>query len=115
MVDEDRSDNGDNELNRLQPIRERLALERTFVPSCIRILAHSGTFHFKNGMISMFPQFHGIENEKAYLHLREFDEVYETFSDQYLREITKLKLFPYTLKDKAKSWLLSLTPGSITT
>ena len=67
-------------------------------------------------MISLLPQFYCVENKKAYLHLREFDEVCETFSDQTCpKEITKLKLFPFTLKDRAKAWLLSLKPGSIFT
>ena len=94
---------------------ERLAPEKMSAPSGICILVHPGTFHFKNGMIVMLPQFHRMENEKVYLHQREFDEVCEIFSDQSCpREITKLKLFPFTLKDKAKSWLLSLRPRSIT-
>ena len=67
---------------RLRTLRERLAPERTAAPSCIRIPPHAGTFHFRSGIISLLPQFYGIENENAYLHLREFDEVCETFSDQ---------------------------------
>ena len=89
---------------RPRTLRERLAPERMAAPSCIRIPPHVGTFHFRNGIISLLSQFYGIENEKAYLHLREFDEVCETFSDQTCpTEITKLKLFPFTLKDRAKS------------
>ena len=95
------------DLERPRTLRERLAPERTAAPSCIRIPPHAGTFHFHNGMISLLPQLYGIENEKAYLHLREFDEVYETFSDQTCpKEIIKLKPFPFTLKDRAKAWLL---------
>ena len=101
---------------RPRTLRERLAPERNVAPSCIRIPPHAGTFHFLNGMISLLPQFYSIENEKAYLHLREFDEVCETFSNQTCpKEITKLKLFPFTLKDRAKAWLLSLKAGSIFT
>ena len=48
--------------------------------------------------------------------MREFDEVCETFSDQMCpKEITKLKLFPFNLKDRAKACLLSLKPGSMFT
>ena len=79
---------------RPRTLRERLAPERTAAPSCIRIPPHVGTFHFRNGMISLLSQFYSIENENAYLYLREFDEVCETFSDQTCpKEITKLKLF----------------------
>ena len=67
-------------------------------------------------MIAMLPHFHSIENEKAYLHLHEFDEVCETFLDQSCsREINMMKLFPFTLKDRAKSWSLSQRPSSIST
>ena len=67
-------------------------------------------------MIAMLPQFHGMGSEKAYLHLRKFDEVCETFSEQMCpRKITKMKLFSFTLKNRAISWLLSLRPGSIST
>ena len=69
------------DLERPRTLRERLAPEKTAAPSCIRIPPHAGTFHFRNGMISLLPQFYRMENEKAYLHLREFDEVCETFSD----------------------------------
>ena len=100
MVDDDRSNNKNNELGRLpplcghlgnkndekeldrpRPLKEGLAPERTLAPFCIHNPPHLGTFHFRNGMIVVLPQFHGMENEKAYLHLRKFDEVCETFLD----------------------------------
>ena len=104
------------EPERPRTLREHLVPKRNAAPSCIRIPPHAGTFHFCNGMISLLPQFYGIENEKACLHLREFDKVCETFSDQTCpKEITNLKLFPFTLKEKSKAWLLSLKPRSIFT
>jgi len=35
--------------------------------------------------------------------------------NQMTEESLKLRLFPFTLKEKAKAWLLSLQPGSIFT
>ena len=74
MVDDERSNNGDNELgrlpplrgrlghendkndlDRLHPLREHLTSERTSVPSCIRNPNHPITFHFRNGIIGMLP------------------------------------------------------------
>ena len=67
-------------------------------------------------MMAILPQFYGMESEKAYIYLREFDEGYKTFSNQTCpRKIAKMKLFPFTLKDMAKSWLLSIIHGSIST
>src|ERR1043165_5210441 len=67
-------------------------------------------------MIPLLPNFHGLESESPYLHLRDFDEVCATFNDQACTtEIIKLKLFPFSLKDKAKTWLNSLKPRSIGT
>ncbi|XP_022856962.1 uncharacterized protein LOC111378029 [Olea europaea var. sylvestris] len=68
------------------------------------------------GMIPLLPNFHGLESESPYLHLKEFEEVCATFNDQTCpNEIVKLKLFPFSLKDKAKTWLNSLKPKSIGT
>ena len=67
-------------------------------------------------MIFLLPNFHGLESESPYLHFKEFEEVCATFNDQTCTdEIVKLKLFPFSLKNKKKSWLNSLKPRSIET
>ena len=67
-------------------------------------------------MITLLPNFHGLKSENLYLHLKEFEEVCVTFNDQNCTEdIVKLKLFPFSLKDKAKTWLNSLKPRSVGT
>ena len=46
--------------------------------------------------------------------MREFEEVYNTFKEDTVTvDLMRLKLFPFTLKDKAKIWLNSLRPRSI--
>ena len=67
-------------------------------------------------MISLLPKFHGLDSENPYQHLKEFEEVCSTFHDQLCNEETiRLKLFPFSLKDKGKTWLNSLRPRSIGT
>ena len=67
-------------------------------------------------MIPLLPNFYSLDSKSLYLHLKEFDEVCATFDDQTCtNEIVKLKLFPFSLKDKAKNWLNSLKPRSIGT
>ncbi|XP_024024257.1 uncharacterized protein LOC112092396 [Morus notabilis] len=71
---------------------------------------------FKPGMIALLPTFHGLENENPYVHIQEFEEVVATFySRTEAANIVRLKFFPFSLKDKAKSWLYSLRPKFIGT
>ena len=65
-------------------------------------------------LVSMFPTFHGMENENPYTHIREFEEVCTTFVEGAINmDFLKLKAFPLTLKDKPKIWLNSLRPRTI--
>jgi hypothetical protein len=72
-------------------------------PPLIRMLQNSATFH-------------ALSDEDPHLHISNFVEICKTFkingaSDDAIR----LRMFPFSLKDKAKSWLNTLPPGSITT
>ena len=67
-------------------------------------------------MIHLLPTFHGLENENLYVHIREFEEVVATFRDQtQTLDVVRLRFFSFSLKDRAKVWLYSLRPRSITT
>jgi hypothetical protein len=60
-------------------------------------------FNFKPDIIQLLPSFHGLDLENPYLHLREFEEVCNTYNDLNCSMNTiRLKLFPFSLKDKAK-------------
>ena len=62
----------------------------------------------------LLPNFHGMESENPYAHIKEFEEVCNTFREGGASiDLMRLKLFPFTLKDKAKIWLNSLRPRSI--
>jgi len=71
-------------------------------------------FNFKPCIIHLLPSFHGLDLENSYLHLREFKEVCNTYNDlNYSMNTIILKPFPLSLKNKAKTWLQNLRPGSI--
>ena len=56
-----------------------------------------------------------MKNESPYLHVKEFEKMVGTMVDGPQREeIARLKLFPFSLKDRAKIWLNSLRAHSIT-
>ncbi|RVW83432.1 hypothetical protein CK203_051740 [Vitis vinifera] len=55
-----------------------------------------------------------MESENPYAHIKEFEDVCNTFQEGGASiNLMRLKLFPFTLKDKAKIWLNSLRPRSI--
>ena len=54
-------------------------------------------------LVPLLPTFHGMENKNPYTHIREFEEVCNTFKkDATDMDLMRLKVFPFTLKDKAK-------------
>ena len=80
--------------------------------SCI--VPHAEDVVVRPYLVSLFPTFHGMENENPYTHIWEFEEVCTTFVEGAIdMDLLKLKPFPLTLKDKAKIWLNSLRPRTI--
>ena len=61
----------------------------------------------------MLPDFKGQENENLYVRVRAFEEVISNFYAQNVIETTKLRFFPFSLKDKARCWLYTLKLRSI--
>ncbi|RVW62965.1 hypothetical protein CK203_062373 [Vitis vinifera] len=62
-------------------------------------------------IVPLLPTFHGMESENPYQHIKEFEDVCNTFLEGGASiNLMRLKLFPFTLKDKAKVWLNSLRP-----
>ena len=69
---------------------------RTGSPSCIVFPPDATCFNFKLDIIQCLPNFHGFKYENPYLHLREFEEVYNTCTYQNCSmNIIKLKFFPF--------------------
>ena len=67
-------------------------------------------------MIQHSVQFRGHPQEDPNDHIQNFLEICDTFCyNGVTDDAVRLRLFPFSLKEKAKSWLCSLPPGSITT
>ena len=97
-------------------LRDFMHPTRIGSPSCIFFPLDASRFNFKLGIIQLLPTFHGFEFENPYMHLREFEEVCNICTDQnWSMNIIRLKFFPFSLKDKAKTWLQNLRSGSIRT
>jgi hypothetical protein len=95
-----------NENNRVRTLRDHMNPTRTSAPSCIVFPPDASHFNFKPCIIQLLSSFHGLGLENSYLHLREFEEVCNTYNNLNCSMNTiRLKLFSFSLKDKAKTWL----------
>ncbi|XP_073120693.1 uncharacterized protein [Henckelia pumila] len=67
-------------------------------------------------MIQNTLQFGGTVIDEPYVHLTNFLEICDTFKIQGVSDdAICLRLFPFSLRDKAKAWLTNLPAGSIMT
>ncbi|XP_075518303.1 uncharacterized protein LOC142552412 [Primulina tabacum] len=67
-------------------------------------------------MIQNTVQFGGNALDDPNTHIADFLEIYDTFKFNGVSDdAVRLRLFPFSLHDKAKSWLYCLPVGSITT
>ncbi|KAK8609003.1 hypothetical protein V6N13_025310 [Hibiscus sabdariffa] len=65
-------------------------------------------------MLNTLGQFGGSPAENARQHLKSFLEICNSFKIHGVsNDVLKLKLFPYSLTDKARAWLNNLPPGSL--
>ncbi|RVW82830.1 hypothetical protein CK203_051196 [Vitis vinifera] len=87
---------------------------RMSAPSCI--VPPTEQLVIRPHIVPLLPTFHGMESENPYAHIKEFEDVCNTFRDGGASiDLMRLKLFAFTLKDKTKIWLNSLRPRSIHT
>ena len=99
-------------LNVYRSMRDHIHPPRLSAPSFIVPLTDDMVV--RPYLVPLLPTFHGMESENPYTHIREFKEVCNTFKeDATTLDLMRLKLFPFTLKDKAKIWLNSLRSRSI--
>ncbi|KAI3517546.1 hypothetical protein L1887_16761 [Cichorium endivia] len=67
-------------------------------------------------LLGILPEFRGYKHDDPYNHLYEFLVIANANNPRNTdRDIFRLRLFPFTLKDKAKYWFTSLPSNSITT
>ena len=102
----------DRNLNAFRSMRDHIHPPRMSAPSCI--VPPIEQMVVRPYLVPLLPTFHGMESENHYSHIREFEKVCNTFKEETITvDLMRLKLFPFTLKDKAKIWLNSLRPRSI--
>lgn len=84
---------------------------------CITLPKIAPNFLVKHGMMSVIPQFYGMDFESLYQqYLIEFELPCAIFIIRAnTNEYVRLHLFPFSLKDKTKLWLNQLRGNSITT
>ncbi|KAK8600609.1 hypothetical protein V6N12_050462 [Hibiscus sabdariffa] len=65
-------------------------------------------------MLNSIGKFGGSTQEDARQHIHAFLEVCDSFRQQGVHEdVLKLKLFPYSLRDRARAWLSGVPAGSM--
>ncbi|XP_020420177.1 uncharacterized protein LOC109949292 isoform X1 [Prunus persica] len=102
----------------LEPsLRDFIVPQAIVQPSCI---IHSentlANFELKSDMIHLLPKFFGNHEDDPHMHIKEFFEVCSIMKIGVMNdEEIRMRLFPFSLKDRAKAWFYSLPPNSITT
>jgi hypothetical protein len=97
-------------------LQELFAPVATSSHSCM-VLPPTNATHFdlKPHVIQLLPSFHGLDNENPSGHVKKFKDICATFKFQnFSEESVHLSLFLFSLHDRARAWLDSNTPGSIT-
>nr|GLL41885.1 uncharacterized protein LOC109169442 [Ipomoea trifida] len=85
-------------------------------PSCIVFSDAARNYELKTVHYNQLPSFHGVANEDALTFIRDFYGIVQHFPLNDLTEdALRMRCFPYTLKDAAKTWFMTLTPGSLRT
>ena len=74
----------------------------------------AASFNIKPGTLQSLPHFHGEDKENPYLHIKEFEEMVNTFCNHAAQlDVARMRLFPFSLKDKAKIWFNGLRSQSV--
>jgi hypothetical protein len=72
-------------------------------------------FDLKPHVIQLLLSFLGLAHESPYGHVKTFKDICATFKfKNFSKESISLRLFPFSLQGKARAWLDSNTPRSVT-
>ncbi|XP_050156238.1 uncharacterized protein LOC126630148 [Malus sylvestris] len=85
-------------------------------PSSIALPAAARNYELKTIHFNMMPSFHGMSTEDPLAHIRDIFNMVSNMAlvEGVTEEHLRMKVFPYTMKDKAKTWLNSLRSRTLT-
>ena len=76
----------------------------------VRILIGGPNSELKPNMIHAIPKFHGLNSEDPFQHIKQLKHLAQTFrSDVQNRDILLMKMFSFSLLDKAAHWYQTQT------
>jgi hypothetical protein len=113
---------GNGEQRRAYDVNFTTSLRELFAPiatsshSCIVLLPTNAThYDLKPHVIQLLPSFYNLDRENPYAHVKKFKNIYATTKFQnFSKKSIHLRLFRFSLHDRATEWLDSNAPGSIT-
>ena len=103
--------------NVLKPIRDYASLPSTTQPVIRRPAVQANNFELKSIPFQLLQglQFTGLPHKDLNEHILNFLEVCDTVKyNRVSDDAIRLRLFPFSLKDKVKHWLTTEPPDSIT-
>ena len=99
--------------------REMRELARPVVTSsnsCLVLSDAARNYELKGIHYNMLPSFHGLANEDPLTFIRTFYDTLEHFPLHALTEDQlRMRCFPQTLKERSKTWWISLPAASLRT
>ncbi|CAL9025498.1 unnamed protein product, partial [Prunus brigantina] len=97
-----------------RPLRESLVTRATDVPNCIvyPTQEEGDLFEIKHHMLEILPTFRGLPNEDANIHIAKCIVGCKNILIRgFSAEAIKLRLFPFTLKDKREILTFTQKPN----
>jgi len=98
------------------PMKDYVRIVVGTSPSSILLSDAACNYEFKALHYNMLSSFYEMLNEDLLTFIRDFYATIQMFPlEDLIEDQLKMRCFFYTLKDKAKAWLMTLTPGFLTT
>ncbi|XP_026459431.1 uncharacterized protein LOC113360100 [Papaver somniferum] len=110
------NENDEGEVPPTKTLRDRLNPSRVIHELGVVFPATTVKFDIKPETFDMLRKFSGIENENPYTHIRDFEMICDTMSyPNVTKDVLRLRLFPFSLKERANEWYHIIHSKTITT